>query len=159
MDSKVKSIVKVGMVATGAAGVGLGIFGGDTVALAGVWGTMMYKIARHHNVDLDEKTCVKTCAGIITSLASYKLGCLVLTHAVNALLATVTLGATLFLALGVNGIINALITYRLGKTFDEMYGEDGCSTAFVTIGASVLRSFFAIPSPSELREVLGMLND
>ena len=159
MDSKVKSIVKVGMAATGAAGVGLGIFGGDTVALAGVWGTMMYKIARHHNVDLDEKTCVKTCAGIIASLAGYKLGCLILTHAVNALLATVTLGATLFLSWGVNGIVNALITYRLGKTFDKMYGEDGCATAFITIGGSVLRSFFAVPSLSELREVLGMIND
>ena len=159
MDSEVKTIVKVGMAATGAAGVGLGIFGGDTVALAGVWGTMMYKIARHHNVDLDEKTCVKTCAGIIASLAGYKLGCLVLTHAVNALLATVTLGATLFLSLGVNGIINALITYRLGKTFDKMYGDDGCATALVTIGGSVLRSFFAIPSPSEFKEVLGMIND
>lgn len=159
MDSEVKKIVKVGMVATGAAGVGLGIFGGDTVALAGVWGTMMYKIARHHNVDLDEKTCAKTCAGIIASLAGYKLGCVALTCAVNALLATVTLGATLFLSLGVNGIINALITYRLGKTFDKMYGNEGCATAFVTIGASVLRSFFAVPSSSEFKEVMDMIND
>ncbi|MDO4571230.1 MAG: hypothetical protein Q4D38_12665 [Planctomycetia bacterium] len=152
MNSDVKTIIKVGMGATAAAGGLLGITGGDTVVLAGAWGSMMLGIAGAHNVSLDKSTCVKTCAGVIASLAGYKLGCTLLTHGVGALLAVFTLGTSLVIAGGVNAVINALITYRLGCLFDKMYGEQGIQTAALTLGAEALKALLQVPSRREFSE-------
>jgi len=157
LSNEVKEIVKVGMTVTGGAGVGLGITGADTGVLAGAWGVMMYKIARSHGVVLDKSACIKTSAAIVASLSGYKLGCMILTHAVNALLAVCTLGASLVLALGINGIINALVTYRLGCLFDKLYGDDGCETAALTLGVEVLKSMFHIPSRDEFNAFMELM--
>ena len=159
MDSEVKTIIKVGMGATAAAGGFLGITGGDTLVLAGVWGGMMLGIAGHHGVSLNKETCVKTCASIIASLSSYKIGCVLLTYGAGALFATFTLGASLLIAGGLNAIINGLITYRLGCIFDKMYGEQGLRTAYLRIGAEVLKSMFHLPTKEEFMDFWEIFNN
>ena len=155
MNSKVKSIIKKGMAATGTAGGLLGVTGGDTFIIAAAWGTMMYSIAKHHGVTLNEDTCIETSAGLLGSIASYKLGCTLLTWGVAGLIGAGTAGTMLIpAALGMNAILNALFTYRVGKLYDDLYGAEGMKTAAMTFGAHIINSVLAVPSPSEFRDFL-----
>ena len=148
MDSTVKTIIKVAMGATAAAGGFLGVTGGDTVVLAGAWGGMMLGIAGYHGVPLDKETCVKICASIIASFASYKMGCMALTWALTVL----TAGLAALVAGGLNAIINGYLTYRLGRIFDKMYGEEGYGVVKTIVVSQIVKSLLHVPTPDEFRD-------
>lgn len=154
LDNEVKDIIKVGVAATAAGGGLLGVTGGDIPVVAGAWGTMMLAIANHHGVSLDEETCVKTCAGILACYGGYKAGSTILSW----ILVPFTLGGSLLIANGLNALLNAVFTCRVGILFNNLYGEQGYKTAAITFGGHIIRQIFAIPTSSEVSDLKNIFN-
>ena len=152
MKKEVRDEIRVAMGSTAVAGGLIGITGSDLPIVAGAWGRMMYKIAKAHDVKLDLKTCVNTSAAILASLASYKLSCTLLIIGLGAVVTVVSGGLLLPVAIGMSALANALVTYRLGKLFDEMYGSKNCKKAIKSLGRQALTSLFIVPSPNEFKE-------
>ena len=151
MKNEVKNEIRVAMGATAVAGGLVGLTGSDVPVVAGAWGRMMYKIAKAHDVKLDLQTCVKTSAAIIASLAGYKLSCTLLIVGLGTVVTLASGGLLLPVALGMSALANALVTYRLGKLFDEMYGSNNCKTAIKSLGKQTLKSLFLVPSIGEFQ--------
>ena len=151
MKNEVKNEIRVAMCATAVAGGLASVTGSDVPIVAGAWGRMMYKIAKAHDVKLDLQTCVKTSAAIVASLANYKLSCTLLLIGLGPVVTVASGGLLLPLAIGVSALANALVTYRLGKIFDEMYGSNNCKTAIKSLGKQVLKSLFLVPTVNEFK--------
>ena len=155
MDGTVKHSIKTAMVTVAGFGLVLGATGLDKLAVITCWGMMLYDIALYHNVDIDLDTSKQLAAALLASMATYTMLCTALSIGVGAILVTLTGGlAVLVAAIGLNTVLNILFTYRIGKLYDKLFSKHGNNVANMVIGREIIRSFFNIPSLSELKEVL-----
>ena len=148
MNTKIENIIKDGMTGTKTAGSLLGGANKGTPSIAVVWGTMKYTIAQYHGVTLDKQACINTCEGIVNCLSACKYGCSSLTSGVGNLF-----GPFLELdTLGINTTINALLTYRIGKLYDNLYGPEKLGTATSGFGTEVYKPILGVPSLKEFQD-------
>ncbi len=152
MKNEVRNEIRAAMGITALAGGLVGLTGSDVTTVAAAWGRMMYKIARAHNVQLDLQTCVNTSAALIASLTEYKLSCTLLVVGLGTVATVASGGLLIPVAIGMSALANALVTYRLGKLFDQMYGSNNCKTAIKSLGKATLKSLFTIPSVGEFQD-------
>lgn len=142
---EIDEIIKTGCKAS--AGVGLiGAFATDAPALAAIWGTMIYKIAKANYVGLDSDTCVKIATSVIASAASFMGGAAVLTRILT------WSGVGLLLGVGLNCAVNYFYTWRLGVAFDEIFDDYGTDTAVKKLAWIAVQKLCPVPTLSEVKE-------
>lgn len=148
MNKKIENIIKTGMKKTGTTESLLGNTNGEAPILAEIWGNMKYTIALYYGVQLDKKNCINTCAGIVRCLTACKIGCASLSSGVGKLIGFFIKPATL----GINTIVNALLTYRIGKLYDNLYGPEKMGVATSGFGTEVYKPILGVPSVKEFQD-------
>lgn len=149
---EIDEIIKIG--SRSAAGVGvIGAATTDLPALAAIWGTMIYKIAKANYVDMDSDTCVKVATSVIASGASWMSGCAVLTKILT------WSGACLFLGVGINCAVNYFYTWRLGVAFDEIFDDYGTDTAISKLAWIAVQKLCPVPTLQEFKDFWDYLWD
>lgn len=127
----------------------------DTAAITGIWGNMIYEIAKYHNVTLTGAECTK----IITSCGSGILGYLGGSKALNWLLNLIPGVGTLGAMAG-NVVFNGYYTYAVGKAFHLMLDDyDINGKTVVEIAKILVHLFVPIPSASTLKEIYKLMKD
>lgn len=149
---EIDEIIKIGSRAAAGAGV-IGAATTDLPALAGIWGTMIYKIAKANYVDLDSDTCVKVATAVIASGASWMSGCAVLTKILT------WSGVGLFLGVSINCAVNYFYTWRLGVAFDEIFDDYGIEKAIDKLAWIAVQKLCPVPSLHEFKEFWNYLWD
>lgn len=146
-NKEINRIIKIGCNAS--AGVGLiGAVATDAPALAAIWGTMMYKIAKENGVSLDNETCVKIATSIILSASSFMVGASILSK-----ILTYSGIGTLF-GLALNCIINYFYTWRLGNAFDELFRYRGVDQVLSSLAELAVKKLMPVPTKSEVLDLL-----
>lgn len=127
----------------------------DMGAIATIWGTMLYKIAKYHGVTLTTSECVK----IITTCGSSILGYLGGSKVLCSLLNLIP-GLTIWGAMAGNVIFNGYYTYAVGKAFHLMLEDyDINGKTILEISKILLHLFVPIPSLSMLKEIFKVMKD
>lgn len=91
----------------------------DTVAIAGIWATMMTAIARRAGHGLDKETAKMVALGVLGAAGSYWSGCKTFTW----VLAKIP-GPGMIVGSGVNGTLNAGFTLWVAYSFIDLFEED-----------------------------------
>jgi uncharacterized protein (DUF697 family) len=124
----------------------------DIVGITGIWSNMLIKIAFKSGHELDSKFTMKFVTSVATGLSGYVVGCKVFTTLLHFIPGIGTLGA-----MGINGFLNYIFTYRLGKLIAEMFERSNFSLSdFQSMATKVIMPLIAVPSISELRELADM---
>ena len=145
-NKEVSRIVRIGCKA--ATGVGLiGAFTTDAPALAAIWGTMIYKIAKEHHFELNEDSAIKVATSIIASASAFMAGAGILTKILTYS------GVATLLGLGINCAINYFYTWRLGNAFDEIFRYRGADAAVSTLAGIVVLKLIPIPTMEEMKSL------
>ena len=148
---EIDRIIKIGCRASAGVGV-IGAVTTDAPALAAIWGTMIYKIAKENYVSFDEDTCVKVATSVIASAASWMAGCAVLVKILT------WSGVGLLLGVGINCAINYFYTWRLGIAFDEIFDDYGTDTAISKLAWIAIRKLNPKPTINEVKQLLCFIN-
>lgn len=156
MPYGVEEIIKNRMLATVAISPGGALIPMlDTAAIVAIWGNMLYRIARYHNVSLTTEECVK----IITACGSSILGYLGGSKILNGLLNLIP-GVGMLGAMAGNVIFNGYYTYAIGKAFHLMLEDyDINGRTILEISKILISLFVPIPSLSTLKGVFNIMND
>lgn len=149
---EIDRIISIGTKAAGGVGL-IGAFTGDMPALAGIWGTMIYRIAQENDVDFDSDTCVKVATSVIASAASFMGGAALLSKILTFS------GVGLMLGVGINCAINYFYTWRLGVAFDEIFDDYGVDTAVQKLADIAIKRLILAPSLSEVEEFFEFITD
>lgn len=150
-NPEIRRFIKIGSRA--AMGVGLiGAFTTDAPALAAIWGTMIYGIAREHEVSFDKDSCIQIATSVITSAAAFMTGAGILVKILTYIPLTTILGV------GVNCVINYFYTWRLGNAFDEIFCYKGTDTSISKLAEIAISKLIPIPTISEVKQLLSFIN-
>ena len=150
VPNEIKSTVKETMLATAGAGVG-GVFFPlvDEAAIATLWGRMIWKIGKKHNVSLSLDECTKIGTICIAAVLAYKVGSKILTWLVS--IVTVAVAG--------NAALNAFYTRQIGLSFHKMLDTEGVNgRTMQEIGKILFHYFNPLPSIGDLRSVLRDIN-
>ncbi len=150
--SEIDRIITIGTRAAGGVGV-IGAFAADAPILAGIWGTMIYRIAKENYVGFDSETCVKVATSVIASAASFMGGAALLSKILTYS------GVGLVLGVGINCAVNYFYTWRLGIAFDEIFDDYGTDTAISKLAWIAVQRLMPWPSWSEVREFYNFITD
>lgn len=90
----------------------------DIPALAGIWGRMIYKLAKHADCGMDEKTALKAAGSIAASVATMAAGA----KLANTYFAATGIGTPI--AIAANAGANAAGTWIVGNIAGELMLED-----------------------------------
>ncbi len=148
MTEKIESIIKTGMKKIEPAGSLLGDTTGEAPIIAEAWGNMKYAIAQYYGVTVDKQACINTCEGIVSCLTACQIGCTFLTTSVGIIISSFIKPA----AFGINVICNALLTYRIGKLYDNLYGPEKLGTASSRFGTETYKPILGSPSAKEFQD-------
>jgi hypothetical protein len=153
-----KGIVKKAVVS--AAGVGLpGIVAPtlDTAGVASVWTIMVGALAKKSGHNVDAKLIAKLITGALASVASYQLGSKILTWLAVPLILTFPV-AGIPAVVGLNGVLNAIFTYRLGVFLSEQLTRSDFTTRdFIGLSQRIGAIFLGVPTPREIADVKELL--
>lgn len=146
LNYDIAKIIKVGCHA--AAGVGLiGAFTTDAPALAAIWGTMIYKIAKEYDVEFSNETCLKIATSILMSASTFMVGSGILVKILTYS------GVGAWIGLATNCIINYFYTWRLGTAFDEIFRYCGVDTVLSKLVSLAIKKLCPVPTLSEVKEL------
>lgn len=151
-SNEIDRIIKIGTRAAGGVGI-IGAFATDAPALAGIWGTMIYKIAKENYVDLASDTCIKIAACVIASATSFMGGVSLLSKILT------WTGVGLLLGVGLNCTVNYFYTWRLGKVFDEIFDDIDTDAAYHRLAKIAVEHLILLPSASEVKEFYHFITD
>lgn len=156
MPDGIKEIIANRMIAT----VGISPAGAllpvlDTAAITGIWGNMLYEIAKYHHVTLTGPDCTK----IITACGSSILGYLGGSKSLCFLLNFVP-GLNIWGAMAGNIIFNGYYTFAIGKAFHLMLEDyDINEKTVIEIAKILVRLFLPVPSVDELKEIFRIMKE
>lgn len=156
MPYGIKEIITNGMIAS----VGISPAGAlfpilDTAAITGIWGNMLYKIAKYHDVTLTGPECTK----IITACGSSILGYLGGSKALCFLLNFIP-GLNIWGAMAGNILFNGYYTFAIGKAFHLMLEDyDINDKTVIEIAKILVRLFAPVPSIGELKEIFRIMKE
>lgn len=121
----------------------------DIVGITGIWSNMVIKIANKSGHEVDTKFTMKFVQSVAAGLSGYVISCKIFTAVLHFIPGVGTLGA-----MGINGFLNYIFTYRLGKLTAEMFNRpDFNFSDYKNLAAKVLMPLIAVPSLSEIREL------
>lgn len=127
----------------------------DTVAITGIWGSMLYEIAEYHEVSLTAEECTKIITACGTSILGYLSGSKLLNSLLNLIPGIGTLGA-----MAGNVVLNGYYTYAIGRAFHMMLEDyDINGKTILEISKILIRLFVPIPSLGTLKEVFNIMKD
>ena len=156
MPYGIKEIITNGMIASvgiSPAGVLFPIL--DTAAITGIWGNMLYKIAKYHDVTLTGPECTK----IITACGSSILGYLGGSKALCFFLNFIP-GLNIWGAMAGNILFNGYYTFAIGKAFHLMLEDyDINDKTVIEIAKILVRLFAPVPSIGELKEIFRIMKE
>lgn len=125
----------------------------DMAAIAALWAKMLYRIAKIHNVKLEQSECAKIVTACGSSIFAYLGGSKVLNFLLNLIPGIGTLGAV-----AGNVVFNGYYTYALGMAFHKMFRTEGINGRTVyEIAKIILRYFVPIPSLSKLKDIFHLV--
>ena len=117
----------------------------DTVAITGIWGNMLYEIAKYHDVTLTGTECTKIITACGSSILGYLGGSKTLSWLLNLVPGVGTLGA-----MAGNVVFNGYYTYAVGKAFHQMLEDyDINGKTVYEIAKILVHLFVPIPSVSD----------
>lgn len=145
-NPKIQKIINVAVASASGAGVTVALIASDGPILAGIWGTMIYKIAKEHDVDFDTETCVKIATAVIAGSAAWMAGCKILTKILTWTMVAIPV------ALGINAVINAFYTWRLGVGFDKIFSQSGYEKTITKLASIAITFLAPIPKLSEVSD-------
>lgn len=124
--------------------------GADAGVVISTWGNMMFQIARHHHVRINKDVFFKTSTAIFKSVLSYSVTCQIFTAAISV----VSGGLVLLAAVGLNALLNAFYTYKIGKLYDKLYSSKG-----MNVVASEISKLIFYNIGSDIQEFISLFND
>ncbi|HYK05462.1 MAG TPA: hypothetical protein VE974_27165 [Thermoanaerobaculia bacterium] len=132
-----------------------GAFSGglDTIAVTAIWGAMLLAVAEKSGHRQDRAFAMKLATGVAAGVAAYVGGSKIFTWALTIAFP----GAGALAAMGFNGILNYLFTYRFGHAITAFFehGDYDVSDA-VTAAAAILPLLTHIPTASEATDVFAI---
>lgn len=151
-----RNIVKVATAAAGAVGVpGAFSFGLDVTALSAIWITMIISIADKSGHKVDKSFAGKLAAGLLAGVAAYIAGsklAIGLLHLIP--------GAGTLAAIGVNSLLNALYTYKMGHALSNLFDKGGFDMSDVNwVAGNLMSVVLTVPTPSEIADVISMIKE
>lgn len=153
-DSK-ETIVASMVLAVGASPAGTILPAADMVAMGGIWGNMVYQLAKQYGVSGTKEQWVQIVTICGRGVLSYTSGSKVLTWIVNV----ASLGAASVPTMIVNAILNAAATYSIGTAFDKMLRDFTGCTVTIEEMASVTMGYLSPPGLSMLYDVARWVRD
>lgn len=127
----------------------------DTGAIAAIWGNMLYKIAKYHNVTLTNEECTKIITACGSSIFGYLGGSKALNWLLNLIPGVGTLGA-----MAGNVVFNGYYTYAVGIAFHQMLADyDINGKTIWEISKILIHLFVPIPSLGQLKEIYSIMKD
>jgi uncharacterized protein (DUF697 family) len=139
-------ITQHSLAAAAAAGAGAIVPLADTVAVSGIWLTMIARIAEKAGHDTDDATIQKFVINILQGAGSYLVGSAVLR------VLMIATGVGIIGAAVINALLNFLYTARLGIFIAEQFARPGFKMAHaLSVVDSVIKIVFAIPTVDELK--------
>lgn len=127
----------------------------DTVAITGIWGNMLYEIAKYHDVTLTGTECTKIITACGSSILGYLGGSKTLSWLLNLVPGVGTLGA-----MAGNVVFNGYYTYAVGKAFHQMLEDyDINGKTVYEIAKILVHLFVPIPSVSDLKDIYHIMKE
>jgi uncharacterized protein (DUF697 family) len=121
----------------------------DIVGITGIWSNMVIKIAYKSGHQVDSNFTMKFVQAVAGGLSGYVVGCKVFTTLLHFIPGVGTLGA-----MGINGFLNYIFTYRLGKLTAEMFDRPNFNFSdYTSLATKVIMPLIAVPSLHEIREL------
>jgi hypothetical protein len=139
-----------------ASGLGVpGIFhpGLDEAGMSAIWLAMVVAVAKKQGANVSVQTAAKLVAAAVASVSAYSMGSKILTWALILILHVLPV-AVVPAAVGLNVALNALFTYKLGKTCVKRFATPNLTPQeIIAIGAKIVM----IPTLHEVNEIKKML--
>lgn len=156
VKEKYRKIVKVATVTAGGIGVpGAFSFGLDVTALSGTWIIMILAVADKSGHEMDKAFAGKLAAGVLAGVAAYIAG----SKLAMGLLHLIP-GAGTLAAIGVNSLLNALYTYKMGHALSNLFDKGGFEMSDVDwVAKNLMAVILTIPTPSEIADVILMIKE
>jgi hypothetical protein len=122
--------------------------------MGAIWLAMVTAIARKKGAELSAATATKLVAAAVAGVSAYSLGSKILTWSLVLIIHALPF-AVIPAALAMNVALNALFTYKLGKTCIERFSNPNLtSREVIAIGARIVM----VPTFSEIGEIKRMLS-
>jgi hypothetical protein len=145
-----RGIVGAAAKAAGLIGVpGAFSFGLDVTAMTGIWAAMIVALGAKSNHKVDKIFAAKLATGILTGIAAYVTGSKIamkLLHLVP--------GAGSIAAMGVNGTLNYVFTYRVGHAISNLFAKGNYDEADMKVLLTTVLSL--VGSKATLAEINDM---
>lgn len=138
-------IIKKSTMAAAASGTA-GIVTTDLPILITIWANMISSIAKEHGVEMNKANSVKFITAVVAGTSAILSG----TGLLSKILAFT--GVCLLLGLGINCLVNAFYTYRLGKAFNAMCADPSQRTAIQQLSFIIIKQMLIVPKISEIKE-------
>lgn len=141
-----------------AAGIGVPgalSFGLDVAALSTTWAVMIAAIADESGHDMDKVFAAKLTAGVLAGVGGYVAGSKLVMTLLNFIP-----GAGTLAAMGVNGVMNALYTYKMGHAMSTLLDKDGFREADIgEMAESLVAVVISKPSLTEFKDIIQMVRE
>lgn len=133
IPKKYRGATQIALAAAASAGpVGAFVTAADIASIAGIWGTLLYSVAKKESYVLDKDTAVKVCKSALLGMGGYYAGCKVATKIFMFIP-----GAGFFVGMGVSTFANILFTYRFALTLTTMFRSNGNSLDIQELVANI----------------------
>jgi uncharacterized protein (DUF697 family) len=151
-----REIVGAGSKAAGLIGIpGALSFGFDVTAIGAIWATMILGLANRSNHKADGVFAFKLASGVLAGIGAYVGGSKIAIGLLN-----LVPGAGTIAAMGVNGSLNYLFTYKLGHTMSTLFDKGEYDESDLnTLVTTVLTLLVAVPSFDELGDMIHLASE
>lgn len=156
VEREYRDIVEKAVIA--AAGIGIPgalSFGLDVAALSTAWAIMIAAIADESGHDMDKAFAAKLAVGVLAGVGGYVAGSKTAVTLLNFIP-----GAGTLAAMGVNGVMNALYTYKMGHAMSTLLDKDGFQESDITeMATSLAAVVISKPSLAEVKDIVQMVRE
>ena len=126
----------------------------DVAGVAAVWTNMLVKIAQKSGQQVSHQFIMKFATSIASGVSGYMAGSKIFTMLLHLIPGVGTVAY-----IGINGFLNYMFTYRLGKmTANLMERNDFDLSDITNVATQVVLPLLAIPSVSEVAEIIKSVN-
>ena len=145
-----RGIVGAAAKAAGLIGVpGAFSFGLDATAMTGIWAAMIVALGAKSNHQVDKIFAAKLATGILTGIAAYVTGSKIAMKLLHLIP-----GAGSIAAMGVNGTLNYVFTYRVGHSISNLFAKGSYDEADMKVLLTTVLSL--VGSKATLAEITDM---
>ncbi|MEM7370674.1 MAG: DUF697 domain-containing protein [Bacteroidota bacterium] len=156
VPKKYRQIVRTGTVAAGGIGVpGAFSFGADIAAMSTTWIAMILSIADKSGHRMNNVYASKLCASVLSGVGAYVGGSKIAMKLLHLIPAAGTLAA-----IGVNSLLNALFTYKMGHALSRLFDKGDFDEGDIADMAATLLTLVAcFPTAGEIADFTSLMTD